>query len=113
MSKRNSTNSEFGMKYVHEHLEWFIFAAGLILLGFMSPENTAHTFCLFEWTGISICPGEGLGHSIAYTFRGEFSQAMNAHFAGPAAVIILTSRIGHIWYRNYQQHKSKKKEQYG
>jgi hypothetical protein len=94
-------------------LEWFVFVAGLVLLGFMNPENTGHTFCLFEWAGISFCPGEGLGHSIAYTFRGEFTHAINAHFVGPVAVIILASRIVHIWYRNYQQYKIEKKELYG
>lgn len=92
-------------KFIHKHLEWMVFFSGLLLLALMNPENTSHSFCLFELAGIDFCPGEGLGHSIAYTFRGEFSQAMNAHVAGPAAVIILGFRIGQILKRNYQQLK--------
>ena len=93
------------MRLIRKHLEWTVFGCGILLLALMNPENTGTSFCFFEWIGINFCPGEGLGHSIAYTFRGNFSEAMNAHFAGPFAVFILSSRIIYIWRKLYQDSK--------
>ncbi|SMO34594.1 Protein of unknown function [Gracilimonas mengyeensis] len=76
-----------------------VFSGGLLLLALMEPTTTGTSWCLFELVGFDFCPGEGLGHSIAYTFRGDITSALDAHFAGPAAVIILISRIVHIWYQ--------------
>ena len=102
------------MDFIKKHLEWFVFSAGLILLAVMSPENAGTSLCFFETIGISFCPGEGLGHSISYTFRGNFSSAFQAHLAGPAAVIILTGRIIYIWQNLYQESKlTTNKEQHG
>lgn len=101
------------MKFIHKHLEWVVFTAGLLLLGLMNPETTGHSFCLFELAGLDFCLGNGLGHSIAYTFRGDFLQAFNAHFAGPAAILILGLRIAQIWHRNYKEFKYQIKEQHG
>ncbi|MDR9419685.1 DUF2752 domain-containing protein [Gracilimonas sp.] len=91
------------MKFIHKHIEWFAFAIGLILLAFMSPENAGTSFCLFDLAGIEFCPGEGLGHSISYTFRGDLSSALSAHLAGPFAVVILIGRICYIW-KNLLRH---------
>jgi hypothetical protein len=102
------------MKFVHKHLEWIVFSVGLILLGTMNPEVSGTSFCVFDLLGFSFCPGEGLGHSIAYTFRGDFSSAFHAHLAGPAAVVILLLRILYIWKNLYHQSKlTDKEEQYG
>ncbi|HET8866360.1 MAG TPA: DUF2752 domain-containing protein [Gracilimonas sp.] len=98
------------MKFIHKHLEWVVFSTGLILLGLMSPEYTGTSLCLFDLAGIDFCPGEGLGHSIAYTFRGDLSSAMNAHFAGPLAVLILSGRVFYLWHRIYNQSKTNEKE---
>lgn len=98
------------MNFIHKHLEWSVFLVGLILLAMMSPENNGHTWCLFEYAGIGFCPGEGLGHSIAYTFRGDLSSAINAHFAGPAAVLILSFRIIHILKNNFKNSTLENKE---
>lgn len=93
------------MKFIQKNLEWIVFSTGLILLGIMNPESAGTSFCLFDLVGIDFCPGEGLGHSIAYTFRGDLSSAMNAHFAGPLAVLILSSRIIYLLKRLYYQSK--------
>ncbi len=89
------------MRFIKSHLEWVVFAIGLILLGSMDPATSATSFCIYDLLGIDFCPGDGLGHSIAYTFRGEFGAAFEAHFAGPAAVIILSCRIVFIWRQLY------------
>ncbi|MEX0722790.1 MAG: DUF2752 domain-containing protein [Gracilimonas sp.] len=86
---------------MNKHLEWVVFTAGLLLLGFMNPENAGTSFCLFDLAGLNFCPGEGLGHSIAYTFRGDFNSALDAHFAGPLSIVVLSLRIIHLWRRNY------------
>lgn len=85
------------MKNIKPHIEWFAFLFGLILMATMNPYETGETFCLIERAGISFCPGNGLGHSIAFLFRGEFTEAMHANMLGPFAVIILSFRIINIW----------------
>jgi len=86
--------------FFKKHFEWMVFAVGLLLLGMMSPYDTSASFCLFERAGFEFCPGNGLGHSIAFTFRGELAHAWEAHFMGPVAVVILLLRILKIWYKN-------------
>src|SRR6056297_247774 len=101
------------MKILHNHSEWLVFSLGLVLLAMMSPENSGHSLCLFEWVGIDFCPGDGLGHSISYTFRGNIQAALESHFAGPAAVVILILRIVFIWKDMIKSKLTANKEYYG
>lgn len=94
------------MRFIKKHFEWTIFLTGLILLAFMNPEVQSSSFCLFDMAGITFCPGEGLGHSIAFTFRGDFESALNAHFAGPLAVLILSLRIINRWQQLIFNHNT-------
>lgn len=89
------------MYYLKRHMEWVAFTLGLILMGSMDPTVQGFSFCFFDLIGLSFCPGEGLGHSMAYFFRGEFIHSWEAHFAGPFAVIFLSSRVITIWRRLY------------
>lgn len=100
-------------KVVQKHSEWVIFSLGLILLALMSPDNTDASLCLFEWLGVEFCPGDGLGHSISYTFRGNIRAALDAHLAGPAAVLIITLRIVSIWKDMIIYKLTEKKETHG
>jgi|AntRauTorckE6833_2_1112554.scaffolds.fasta_scaffold07284_6 hypothetical protein len=93
------------MRFLNKHSEWIVFSIGLLLLGTMNPENSGISLCFFDFIGIEFCPGEGLGRSISYTMKGDFSSALNAHLAGPAAVGILLSRIIHVCRNLYQQSK--------
>lgn len=95
------------MRFIHKHIEWFVFTTGLVLLALMSPQNTGTSFCFFDLAGIEFCPGEGLGHSISHTFRGDIASAFSAHFAGPFAVIILIGRILYLWKNILPPTKSK------
>jgi hypothetical protein len=84
-------------KLFNQHFEWAAFTVGLLLLGLMNPYvDQGTSWCLFEWMGISFCPGEGLGHSIAFIFRGDLNNAMQANMIGPFALAILLSRIGYL-----------------
>lgn len=85
------------MKKIKPHIEWFIFLSGLILMGTMDPTIQSTSFCFFDLIGIEFCPGEGLGHSIAWIFRGEFKNALEANLFGPLAVAVLSLRILQVW----------------
>jgi len=89
------------------YFEIAAFSAGLALLAFMDPSSVSGpSLCLFEQLGITFCPGEGLGHSIAYTLDGDMYNALQANVLGPFAIIILSSRIGYLMYnkiKNYNQ----------
>ena len=85
------------MKAIRPHLEWIIFLTGLILMATMDPHNDGQTFCVLESFGFKFCPGHGLGHSVAFLFRGEFSLAIQSNFMGPFAVVILSFRIIYCW----------------
>lgn len=90
------------IKYIfNNYFEIAAFSSGLVLLAFMDPTlDYRNSWCLFEMLGISFCPGEGLGHSIAYTFRAEITKALAANMLGPLSVIVLISRIGYLLKRN-------------
>jgi hypothetical protein len=79
------------------HSEWSILLIGLILLAFMDPTRQSLSLCLFDVAGI-FCPGEGLGRSISYIFRGMWSEAWNSHPAGFIAVPVLSVRILQVFY---------------
>jgi hypothetical protein len=76
-----------------KYLEVPVFIAGLFALALMDPLNSGPDLCLLEFMGYPYCPGDGLGHSIAYFFRGELSSAFEANFMGPFAVGMLLFRI--------------------
>lgn len=80
--------------YFNNYFEIAAFSAGLLLLVFMDPAAAnGPSFCLFEQLGITFCPGDGLGHSIAYTFEGEIGNALESNLLGPAAIVVIVSRI--------------------
>jgi len=89
------------------HLEWIVFAGGLCALAFMDPSDNSVSLCLIEQAGIPYCPGEGLGHSISHTFRGNWGMALEAHFMGPIAVVILSLRILYVWKKMFEQSLNK------
>ncbi len=85
------------MKFLKAHSEWLAFFIGLLLMASMDPSTKGFSFCLFDMAGIPYCPGEGLGHSIAYLFRGELEASLSANLFGPLAVAVLSLRILSIW----------------
>ena len=101
------------MQRYKKHFEWSAFLAGLIALAFMDPATAGSSFCVFDLAGIEFCPGDGLGHSISYTFRGNLKSAFEANFAGPFAVIILSLRILQVWINLFQNHKQKNRDNNG
>jgi hypothetical protein len=92
-------------KYLNKNFEWIALAAGLFLLAIMSPYDSGQSFCLLESAGYDFCPGDGLGHSIAFFFRGEFQNSLQAHFMGIPAVMILSTRVLFLLNKNFNQNE--------
>lgn len=89
------------------HFEWMALATGLAAIALMNPYEVQGTsWCLLEWAGFPFCPGEGLGHSIAYAVRGDLANAFDAHIMGPVAILILTGRIGYLLNQTLKPIKS-------
>ncbi|HCD53026.1 MAG TPA: DUF2752 domain-containing protein [Balneolaceae bacterium] len=98
------------MKILKKHIEWMVFLGGLLLMATMNPYNNGTSLCLFELLGAPFCLGDGLGHSIAFLFRGEIRESLNANFMGPLAVLILSARILSIWKRLFFNNPKNKME---
>jgi len=81
------------IQFLRSKFEAIIWITGLSLLAIMPPADSHASLCPFHALGLGFCPGCGLGHSIAWLFRGEFLQSFHAHPLGIAAVAILTWRI--------------------
>ena len=77
--------------------QWFeavTWAAGITGLAILDPGGETHfSLCIFNWLGISFCPGCGLGHSISWLLHGDPVRSLQAHPLGIFAMIILIYRI--------------------
>ena len=93
-----------------KYLEIPVFIGGLLLLAIMDPGNSGTTLCLLEHLGYPFCPGEGLGHSISFLFRGEIKSSVEANFMGPFAVGILIFRITYLFKEYYTEQITIKEE---
>lgn len=82
-------------KFIKNHLEWIVLSSGLILMAFMNPDNPGRSLCIVDALNI-YCPGEGLGRSISFIFRGMWPEALSANPAGFLAVPVLTGRIVYV-----------------
>ena len=97
-------------KLFNKHFEWLALSTGLLLMALMNPyTDYASTWCLFEKVGITFCPGEGLGHSIAFLARGDYQSAIKANVMGPFALVIIISRIFYIINDIYSKNLTKNK----
>lgn len=75
-------------------LEAYIWTAGLIALACTNPEaDGLINGCLSRLLFDVPCPGCGLGHAVAYLFRGEVAASFHAHPLGPFAVVVLVGRV--------------------
>jgi hypothetical protein len=75
-------------------LEAVVWTAGLAAMACANPEAEGLIeACLSKALFGLPCPGCGLGHAVAYLFRGEVALSFQAHPLGPFAVVILTGRV--------------------
>ncbi|TWR30054.1 DUF2752 domain-containing protein [Mucilaginibacter pallidiroseus] len=81
-------------RYFFKYFEITIWIVALCCLAFTNPAEQGHySLCPFNRFGFSWCPGCGLGHSIAYLFRGDFANSFKAHWLGMPVVAVLLFRI--------------------
>ncbi|MDL5049310.1 DUF2752 domain-containing protein [Oscillatoria amoena NRMC-F 0135] len=86
--------SKLRMLFHYFPAEAVTWTVALVALAFYQPDQSRHfTLCPLSAIGFDFCPGCGLGHSIAWLFKGAFVQSWQAHPLGLFAVIVLTYRI--------------------
>ncbi|TYP95174.1 Protein of unknown function (DUF2752) [Fodinibius salinus] len=89
------------------YFEIAAFSMGLLLLVLMDPEAAnGPSLCLFDQLGIKFCPGDGLGHAIAFIFEGEFYKSFNSNALGGPAIVILVGRIGYLLHQKLIANKT-------
>ncbi len=65
----------------------------ILLLALSNPAGEGHlSLCPLKNMGFNFCPGCGLGHSIAWLFKGQFASSFQHHPLGIPAVAILLHR---------------------
>jgi hypothetical protein len=79
---------------------------GMLALVLMDPAG-AHLFslCPLSWVLEAGCPGCGLGHSIAFLFRGDWRASWEEHPLGMPALLILGWRIVILLRQHYHLNK--------
>lgn len=78
-------------------LEAYFWAAGLLAMAAMDPTGEyLFSLCPLDALGLSICPGCGLGHAVAYLARGEVVASFHAHPLGGPAVLVLLHHIARL-----------------
>ncbi len=71
-----------------------VWMGGLIALACTDPtQEGLFDLCVFQWMGLERCPGCGLGHAVAFLFRGEVVASFQAHPFGGLALAVLGGRI--------------------
>lgn len=73
--------------------ELAFWVAALIMLFLLDPYGNHVSICPLSLTGISWCPGCGLGKAMAHAFNGEFLLSLQMHPLGFFAIGVILSRI--------------------
>ena len=74
--------------------EALIWASGLLVVALGNPESAFHFTLFLPDLLLDIrSPGYNLGHSIAFLFRGDITNSIQAHWLGIPATVILLLRI--------------------
>ena len=74
--------------------EALIWILGLIYLALINSSEATHfTICPLSNIGFKYCPGCGLGNSISYLFRGDFTSSFRTHPLGIFTLVTIIFRI--------------------
>ncbi len=74
-------------------LELIIWSGSLLMFAVSYPGPDHFTLCPLENSGITWCPGCGLGRSISYLLHGDIALSLSQHWLGIPAFIILIRRV--------------------
>jgi len=82
------------VKVLFKYFELLFWLAALTALAFTDPGSASHfSLCPLKASGITWCPGCGLGHSISWLFHGNIVRSWHAHWLGIPALFIIMYRI--------------------
>lgn len=88
------------IQQLFKNLELLFWSSALLFLAINPPSTGDFTLCIFKNIGFENCMGCGIGHSISYIFRGDFSGAYEAHPLGFPILLFLFYHIFQlIWKR--------------
>lgn len=91
-----------------KHLEAWFWITAIIVLAISDPANGGHSsLCIMKQLNIGFCPGCGLGHSIAWLFRGNIINSFQAHPLGVPAIIILLNRSFNLLNKDFTFNRDK------
>lgn len=96
--------------YFFLHFEWIVLLSGLVLVALLDPFSQSASICPVDRLGFDFCPGCGLGKSVAFAARGNLSASLQSHPLGFFAIVMIITRIGSIFHRNYNLNKGKNNE---
>lgn len=82
------------------HAEWIALLAALVAMALINPYTDLPTLCPIERLGITFCPGEGFGRSVALAVRGQFQASYEMHAMGMPGIGLIVHRIFSIFHRN-------------
>ncbi|MBK9329375.1 MAG: DUF2752 domain-containing protein [Sphingobacteriales bacterium] len=88
--------------------ELFFWITALIYLARIHPADAHFSLCVFQYLGISWCPGCGIGHSISYLLHGAIIKSVETHWLGTFALLLIVYRILQLLLFN-----TTKKQHYG
>ncbi len=91
--KGQNENMKQLIRHIRRNSEALIWIIAIVALATMEPTEAHVSLCPLANLGWDFCPGCGLGHSIAFIFRGEIIASFNAHPLGLPALIMLLYRI--------------------
>ena len=85
-------------------VEAVVWTAGLVALACTNPEAKGLIEgCLSKVLWETPCPGCGLGHAVAYLFRGEIALSFQTHPLGPLAAAILGGRVMRLVWEAFRR----------
>ncbi len=95
--------------FLFKNTELFFWITGLIILALSNPAHQHFTICPLANAGFTFCPGCGLGHSISWLFRLNFTESFHSHFFGLPALLIILFRIKQLLFNQFKKrdHESK------
>src|SRR5690625_368370 len=81
--------------------EWVALLAMLMLATTLDPASSEPYYCLLQQLGSELCPGCGLGRSMALAAQGSYQASIQMHPMGIVAISVLLFRIIQLLIRNY------------
>src|SRR5690625_6430576 len=73
------------------HFEWVALLAMLLLATTLDPTSSGPSYCLLKQLGSELCPGCGLGRSMALAAQGSYQASIQMHPMGIIAIPVLRS----------------------